>query len=65
MIRLELSTRNLDVNFVSSDEDEDDLDALATIKDLLETLRYRDNVHLVIKTKEDTDETSHDEPVVE
>lgn len=65
MIRLELSTRNLDVNFVSSDEDEDDLEALATIKDLLETLRFRDNVHLVIKTKEDTDETANDDSVVE
>ena len=66
MIRLELSNRNLDVNFVSNDEDEDDLDVLATIKDLLETLRYRDNVHLVIKSKEDTDEAVHsDEPVVE
>ena len=66
MIRLELSSRNLDVNFVSNDEDEDDLDVLSTIRDLLETLRYRDNVYLVIKSKEDTDEAVHsDEPVVE
>ena len=66
MIRLELSSRNLDVNFVSNDEDEDDLDVLSTIRDLLETLRYRDNVYLVIKSKEDTDEAVHgDEELIE
>jgi cell division FtsZ-interacting protein ZapD len=51
MLRLELTTQNLDVNFTTTDED-DDLETLGNLKDFLEVLQYREHVNLVVKSRE-------------
>lgn len=52
MIKLELATPNLEVNFSSTDE-EDLLGTLKHLSDFLDFVQYHENVNLIVRSKEE------------
>lgn len=57
MIKLELATPNIEVNFSSTDK-EDSLGTLKHLSDFLDFVQYHDNVNLIVRSKEEKEEKS-------